>query len=1171
MRFVRLEIDGFKSFGMPVTFDIKPGIVGIVGPNGSGKSNIVDAVRWLFGERANSKLRMSDGPDVLYVGSNKRADRASVKAIFRNETKDISIERVYSDGKNVYMMNGSQTRLKDIEAVFMGTGTGRDLYSIVGQGEIAQLVSSSPEQIKTLVEEAAGVAVYKIKKNETLGKLSHVQENLDRLRDVMNEVERTMRSLNLKSKRALKYREYETELNSRKRKYFGHHFSVNSEKLNVLSGKTAEISDGIRRLQKELFELETQTSELKDLTSGAEEEIRKFENELERYREREKTLSELKEMYSSKLSSSRASHVELGTKKDSMNAELERSTERLEELKRIIGSLEKEEGEISLKLKEAEGSYSTLVEEMGKSEKKRAEIENRLSRLTKERNSIEVEISKASENTKDLTQRLAVLVDQIKEKTDKAAELQKELDEVDFEESKVLATVEQHNKELEAMDEKRRKIDSKVSETRNKRESLNSKILELKSRHEILVRNMESYAGYSGAVRAVMGAKAKGVIDVVANLIDVPRDIEMAVSVILGGRTQFVVVDNAQVAKECVELLKRSGAGRATFIPMDTVNLREPSIQTSIVFAPGVVGYAFKLVKAVKGYERLTNFLFREDLIVETLDHAIALRKNKNVNSRIVSLDGQLLAPAGTITGGSAERTDLVSHRRTLKDLESEILDRTEELKKFDADIGQLEVRREILIKEKADLERAILKESVSLNNSRGVKSNLLAQLASLQKEVNDLNKFKEDYTKRIQRYEKISSESGEKIVAIDLELKELEEHLRDDSTENLRKRQELEKVQEEMIDLKMGLNSIRERLSGYTNESARITGRVEEVRIELSEIKSKLEKVSVEIGEVREHLKVVDRDLGSVQTDIETLFNRSKNTKGNRDETLKNLERLETTSKKKRKELEVFRESLHNFEIEKVSIESAIENAVNELVEAGGTKEETVSLDDETVKTLSSEIEEYERKLKFLGPVDLSAIEEYEKTSERYDDLSLQKTDLESSYASLEEVIMKTDEEARTLLIRTLDRINENFERMISILFSDGNGKLSFVEGADVLESPVEIKVKLPGKKIQKLYMLSGGEKSLVGLAFIFSLLMINPSPFYILDEVDAALDDFSTQRFINLLSEYSKRATFLIMTHNKIVMEGADTLYGVTMINGVSTVIPVELSEFSTTGTEG
>jgi chromosome segregation protein len=1171
MRLARLEIDGFKSFGTYARFDIPKGITCIVGPNGSGKSNVVDAVRWIFGERANSKLRMSTASDVLYAGSQnvRKAERAWVKAVFINDNnKEISVERTFTaDGKNSYFLNGSSTRLKDITKIFMGTGTGRDLYSIVGQGEISNLVNSSPEQIKMLVEEAANVATYKSKKAETLSKLLGVEENLQRLQDVISEVERNMRSLNLKSKRAQRYQEYDAELKKRKRAYFGHFYFLNSNKLKGVDEELKTLSDEIEKEQKELFELELQSSELKELSSGVEEEIKRFESELEKYREREKTLANLKELYSSKLSNDRTNYVELGTKKDSMRSEVDRSFERLEELKRLIFSLDEEYAKMAEELESLEKTYNGKAEEISRQEKKRTEMEAEISKLTKQKNSLEVAKSKASENLNDLKQRLEVLESQLAEKNEKAIELQKKLDEISREESNVASKLEDKNKKLSQIELKRQKIEEEMNTLHKRRDSLNSERMELSTRRDILKRNVEEYAGYSKAVRAVMNAGIDGVVDVVANLLDVPRDVEIAISVLLGSRAQNIVVKNSKVAKKCVELLKDARAGRATFIPMDMIDLRDPVINASLISAPGMVGYAAKLVKAVKGYEGLVNFLFSHDLIVKTLQNAIDLKQKKSLHSRIVSLDGQLVSSSGTITGGSVERSDFVSQRRMLKDIESRILSISQEMKEIDAKIADLQVSREIAFKEKNDIEKTLLQDNLSLNNSRNTKESILAQLASLQKEVDNLEKFKKDYLKRIEKDKKILEDSESEMNEIDIEITRLEGELKGDKTDTLKKRQEIESLQEKMIDVKMNMNSLKERADGYRKEAARLSKRVDDIESEIAEINSKMEAFSKDMKQSQERLENVERDLSSVRKDMEDLFSRSKNSKGSRDQTIQKLEKLEREVNEKKENIEKIREKLHTLELEKVSLENTMQNSLDEFLKAGGNTQEAHSLEKEELDKIAEEIENYEKKMKFLGPVDLSAIDEYSKVEKRHEELLEQKKDLEKSKSSLEDVIKKTDEEARTLLRDTLNVINENFGKMISILFSQGSGYLSFTNEEDVLTSPVEINVKLVGKRTQKLYMLSGGERSLVGLALIFSLLMINPSAFYILDEVDAALDDFSTQRFVNLLSEYSKNSNFIVMTHNKIVMERADTLYGITMVNGASTVIPVELSEFSET----
>lgn len=1171
MKLVRLEIDGFKSFGSHVSFEIKDGIVSIVGPNGSGKSNIVDAIRWLFGERATSKLRMSDANDVLYFGSNniKKADKATVKATFSGDGRDVSIERFYQiDGKSNYLLNGAVSRLKDIEEIFFGTGTGRDFYSIVGQGEISNLVNSSPAQIKALVEEAAGVLIYKERKNEALSKLKSVNENLDKLKALMEEVERTLRSLNLKSKRALKYKEYESILAEKKKRYFGHLLKINMKKDMEIKEKISDRSMKVEEIQKALFNLELEGSRLKDISLSAQEDIKKFENEIEIYRQRERTLSDLKDSISAKLSDMRSSYVELGTKKDGMKAEMERNTVRLEELARLILSLKEEDEKISLNLSEAEKNYNAITEEVSKEQKKRALSESRISELTKNRNSSEVERSKAFENSKDLRQRLDILNVQIREKTETASKISTDLDKFTSDESKFLSNVENKSKRLSEIDAERKKLDEELKASKNKRDLLSSKLVELKSKHGVLLTNIESYSGYSNATRSVMNSGIKGIIDVVANMIDVPTDVEIAISVILGGRMQNIVVKNSDVARSCVEFLKHENAGRTTFIPIDMINLKEPNVQSSVISSKGVVGYAFKIVKSMKGYESLVNFLFGTDLVVETLDNAIEIKKRFDFRARIVSLDGQLVSPAGTITGGSldkSERTDLISQRRILKDIENDIINFSDEMKDVEKISSEFQNRIDDLLLERKGIESMLLKDNISLNNSRGNKNSLLSQLASMQKEVNNLERMKQDYSVKIEKNDGIVINSEERIRKIDSELLTLESSMRNDSTEDIKRHQEMEKVQEYMIDLKMQLNSVRERFNGYSNEKARLSKRLDELSSDVSAIDIELEKNFNEINASEERLKSTEKNLDSVRKDAEKLFERSKDTKWDREELLKNLEEIEKKSLEKRDEASSLREELHSLDIEKVSLNASIQNINSEIQKIGETIEEPVELDEQTFNALALDIEDYERKMKFLGPVDLSSIQEYEDSEKRFNDLKTQRDDLENSYNSLQDVIKRTDDEARVRLTSTIDKINDNFGKMISVLFSEGTGLLSFIDGMDILDAPVEINVKLPGKKSQKLYTMSGGEKSLVGIAFIFSLLMINPSSFYILDEVDAALDDFSTQRFIDLLEEYSKRATFIVITHNKFIMEKANMLYGITMIDGVSTIIPVELSEFS------
>lgn len=1168
MKLLSMTLHGFKSFAKPTRLYFADKVTAIVGPNGGGKSNIVDAIRWVFGEQSMKQLRADEKYDVIFAGSSTMpaASSAYVEIVFENENDRIVVSRMLTnDGKNLYMLNGETVRLKDIHEKFIGTGIGKEFYSIAGQGQIERIVNASPEELRLLLEEAAETAFYREKKKESMARLEVVNSNLTRVQDLLYELDRQRKSLYLKAKRAERYQEYSARLEQVKKLYYGNVLKKEMKRLSHLQNQHAETSEKIKDLQKQLLNIETNWSTLKQEFANVDKEIEGFTNLLEDYKKRQTTLMELREMYSRRLNERETKFVETTTRLDSAKEQIATIDKRSDELNLIFKALIDEIGSKESELTKVEQSRNEIISRYSEKEKQLLALKEKRDLANKEKLSLEGELSRIEEGLDDLSKRTAMIDSQLDLKQKRLSGLQEELSAL-LEKLKTSGDREASlAKELQSVRERLSELSNEKRSTFEQLDNVKRSLRNLDEEEAKIRYRIQTYEGYTRSVRAIFAKKAEGefdgVFDVVGNLVSFPAEYAKAIEVLLGGAVQHVVVDNANTAKKVIEWLNSEKVGRVTFLPLDLIESHFSGMR-EIERHPGFVGYAAQIVRVNQQFMALPGYLFGNDIIVKTLDDAVDIKKRYKVRCRMATLNGEIIGQHGSITGGEVEveRTDsLVKRKLRLNEIATQRLELSSIERLHQQKLNQIDQEVQTLTNQERLVERELTDVIAEGSSTKRMIEELSKTVEELSKEINSLEQLKRGYLLKSEgmqmRRESILSELEElslKVTSYESELKDFDEQL---SSE----KQVIEEISTQYSQLKAEVTSLLERKLHYESELARLRDQKQRLEEESLQLASQSEEIEKEIDRLRNTMLENQRELETVKKETENLFETMRMQRSDKDQKLAQLDELEKKMQQMKEEREKSREYLHHLELSIQEVQNKIQQLIGEVDEQ--TALEAEELEAERLEALKNELEDLQNKIKYLGPVDLLAIDEYNQVESKYNDLAIQKKDLEDAKEKINDLIKRTDEEARNRLLDVYEQVNTKFNYFISLLFAGGEGEIRIEPGKDILEAGVEISVKKPGKRIQKLQLLSGGEKALVGIALLFALLEVKPSPFYVLDEIDAPLDEFNAERFKRLLEDGSTKAQFVVITHNKVVMESADLLHGVTMIDGVSNVVPVEI----------
>jgi len=1173
-----IEMQGFKSFADRVVLEFQDGITGIVGPNGSGKSNVADAVRWVLGEQSAKQLRGTRMEDIIFAGTQlrKKLGFAYVAMTFDNSDHKLSTpydevkvaRRVYRSGESEYLLNASVCRLRDVQELFLDTGIGKEGYSIIGQGQIEKILSGRPEDRRELFDEAAGIAKFKKRKQDALRNLEEEQKNLVRIKDIIAEIEVQIEPLKKQAKKAQEFLQYREEL------------------------KTQEISQFLLesgQVQKSILELDEKLKTAKEDYAAAEKD---FAAQKASYEELLKTEQEQKTEWANhqqtllKARVDREKHEGNGNVlREKLHAAEERrqqNTQRLQEILQQSRAREKERVEhitaieklregsedIFRENQEMAGKVSGLSAQISRLEEVSEEKKDQIFEIKSSRLSLQAEINRYKTMLDQNTIKKAEYQKQLLVKKGKEEAVKKELKE---NEEKYLSAIEQEKKCLERKAKETKEYQQQKKEAEELRTLIEERQMAFhreSSRLESLRSITERYDGFGNSIKRVMEQKHSGVLGVVSDVIRVKRRYETALEAALGGSIQNVVTDTEETAKQMIAFLKQHQYGRATFLPLTGLSVNE-HINRDVLSEQGVIGYGNTLVETEARFGRLADFLLGRTLVVDTIDHAILIARKYRQSVRMVTLEGELFSVGGAMSGGRYKSAgNLLGRRREIEELEKKTGNLSRELSEYKNKLESLIQSNGKRSGRFEDMERMLQELSLQKNTMELKNQQLLDRQNEIENDFADYQK--EEHT--------LESQSGG--------LKQAVADLEKDIQETEQQEAECQKESEQMA---VQLKQMRADLEQYSKQA-------EQFRMEHAAV---LQKISFE----EEHMKRIDKEqqgfeqekkrlesdsesISASEEELKEQIRLEQDLAGKEEEQIKKQEAFGKVLQQKQKETSVqlkeavirreeMQEQLTSLDRECYRLESqkrADKAKLDEMSEYIWKEyqltyyqaKDKIEWPTETLPVIKKRVEALQQKKKALGDVNVNAIEDYRQVSGRYDLMKGQHDDVVAAEEALLKIIDDLDHQMREQFEEKFQEIRVQFDQVFRELFGGGQGTLELTDKDDVLTAGIRIHAQPPGKKLQNMMQLSGGEKSLTAIALLFAIQNLKPSPFCLLDEIEAALDDANVKRFAKYLHKLTKDTQFLVITHRRGTMAAADVLYGITMQEkGVSTLVSVSLVE--------
>ena len=1182
----KLEAHGFKSFADKIEIDFKNGITGIVGPNGSGKSNVIDSVRWVLGEQSPKTLRGSRMEDIIFNGTSHRKPlgMAEVSLTFNNSQGFLPIDysevtitrRLYRSGESEYLINKVPCRLKDIRELLMDTGIGIDGYSLIGQGQIDSILSNKPDDRRQIFEEAAGIVKFKSRKVEAERKLDNTNQNLIRIEDILGELESRVEPLKKQSEKAKAFLELSEELKDleinmflrdiddvkRKLKAEEEQFNiVETQHSNYLvkreglgnnqlecQNKIEGLQNDIQDMKENYFEIINTTKKLEGDKVLYEEKIQNIENNISRIKGEIDSISIQDKDINIQLSSLLTESDELENLLSENNELLLNENKKSQDMIRFITTHQEKSEDYKSKVIEVLNSISSSKSEINSINAIKKNIVNRIQKIEDERHNL---LDSERENLENL--RL------IEDEIDK---IKNSLKEKNLEKEDLIAENNKYNNEYQTL------LKTYESERNNLRD--------LQSERRLLEAMDKSYEGFSASVRKTLQlcqdqrGIGKGVHGVVAELMSIPKEYEIAMEVALGYSMQNIVCNAEDDAKAIIKYLKENNLGRVTFLPLSNVHSkqRDQEINFKVKDFKGYIGVASNLISCSKQYNSLFHYLLGKTLIVDNIDSALKISKLVR-KFKIVTLEGDVINPGGTITGGSykSKISNVFSRKRKLVELGSKVSKLNNlvnqyghDLKEYKNNLEDINEKLKINSSVAENIRLMLIKKENILSNIKNQGHSLNLSMETLKKELEELKGELSDMEETVVKKQSLISSLKSESIEAEKNIKNIEVLIEE-------KQRESNSLNEYITSIKVNLASEKEKRDNVLKEINRIKSTINVWKDNKINKENELSKLEAEKESYMENLDSIiisinDNEILSKQIDYNVKkFDEEKNIWNEKNKDL--IEKIEVVDTA----LNDLKESLHKIEVRRTRLELQYDNYIKKIWE----KYELSYMDSLNYKKdigdfndASKKISHLNREIKKLGEVSLASIKEYEEVSERYSFLKSQKEDLIKAKESLKQVILELENTMKKQFIKSFHEINENFSVIFKELFSGGKAKLELEEDGNVLEGKIEIIAQPPGKKLQNLSLLSGGERALTAIALLFSILRTKPTPFCILDEIEAALDDVNIFRFADFLKEFTKNSQFIIITHRKGTMEIIDYLYGITMQEyGVSKVVSVKLSD--------
>ncbi len=1180
MHLKNLELQGFKSFADKTVLEFRPGITAVIGPNGSGKSNISDAIKWVLGEQSMKSLRGAKSEDVIFAGTQNRKSLgfAEVSMVIDNTDNSLPIEyaevtitrRLYRTGESGYFINKVPCKLKEILELFMDTGIGKDGYSMIGQGKIDEILSNKSEDRRNIFEEAAGIVKYRTRREESEKKLEQTKINLIRINDILSEIEATLEPLKIQAEKARIFLDLREELKNIEIGLFLYKIDTYKEKLENLKN------------DKEIFENQqleenNKLSDMQNLRESLKQEIDNLTEEIERMQNLSFESKNKIEQITSNINISKeriSNNSQNKTRLESEITESEQNIQKLEEEKKnketkkdsLVQNKEKFQKELEEKEQELEKLTKKLSKKELEIEDKKKKVENLTEQKYENQNKIAVcdtNYENALNSKKQQEKEKAQIISNLDKKRDERNEMLKSFNEIESNKAEKQKSLEKIKKQKEDLDKKTKEYEDVIANLTDDRRMKQTRL-------NFLVETEREKEGYAKSVKDLLIAcesnlsLKKGINGVIANIISTDSKYQVAIEMALGAAIQNIVTDTEQDAKKMIEYLRKNNLGRATFLPISSI--RGKRLEKIASRNEGVIGIASELVKADKKYSEIIENLLGRTVITEDMESAIKLAKDNKYSFKIVTLDGDIINPSGSMTGGS-------NSKKTVN-----ILGRSTEIKKLEKDIKDIDSKitnkiaeKDNFLKKNEDIIQKIEQETSEMQQAEIVYAREKEKLNGIEEEIHRLEESKQ---KAIDALEKIEVQANENIAEkenLENNILELNKEI-EVLTAEIKEFSELNKDDQKYIDdLNLDITNLKISVSSFDESSLSIEEMVERINTDIENYKNSIENKKKQIEESIKQNEDLEKVILELEENIKKIKEETLNS-GNKTEELRKTrqEKSEMLSNKEKEITSQFetiqniKEQLVKVDVKITSGEQDITDIINELWEEYEVTPNNVKdyKKPDNIQETQKRVNELHKKIKDLGDVNVSSIEEYKKTKERYETMGEQRLDLENTMAKLRNIIQDMTTTMKKQFKEKFTLINKYFNEVFVELFGGGKAELVLEDEENILECGIDIKAQPTGKKLQNMMLLSGGEKALTAIAILFAILKINPAPFCILDEIEAALDDVNVYRFADFLKKFSKNTQFLVITHRKGTMEAANTVYGVTMEeNGVSKLLSIDL----------
>ena len=1176
-----IEVHGFKSFANKIVFDFHNGITGIVGPNGSGKSNVADAVRWVLGEQSAKQLRGASMQDIIFAGTENRKplSYAYVAITLDNADHKLPVDfeevtvarRVYRSGESEYLLNGTPCRLKDVNELFYDTGIGKEGYSIIGQGQIERILNGKPEERRELFDEAAGIVKFKRRKATAQKKLEDERENLLRVNDIFSELERQVAPLEKQANTAKIYLQKKEELKT---------YDVNMFLLEVerIEKEQSEVQKKYRIADDELKEANASYESTKAEYENLERAMESIEEEINATKDKlnntsvtrgklEGQINVLKEQIHTAELTEEHLQSRLAVIEKEKNEKKNQNAEYVRQEEKIRAGI----AEISEKRTKAEAELEEIQTAIAKCKESMENGKNEIITLLNNKASIQANRERYDTMLEQINIRKAELTKRLLQRKSEEADSEKLLLECKNAYKEACDAIEAVKSSIQEMEEKERDWGRKKKEVTEQLEGIRIQYHKEQSRLESLKNIAERYDGYGNSIRKVMEQKEKekGIIGVVADLIKVDKKYETAIEIALSGNIQNIVTEDESTAKRMIGFLKQNRLGRATFLPLTSVKGKDNSKNEKYLKEEGILGFANKLVEADSRYEGIMSYLLGRVLVADTIDHALSLAKKSQYSLHIVTLEGEYLSPGGSMAGGAFKNSsNLLGRKREIEDLEKKLSQLVAEIKVDRVRMEEIKTAEALLVSdkeaEKLKLQELFLKKNTAELNlkqeedkqkeSETVYAGLKRENEEIERQILEINSNKEQILTEIEAATKREEE-------IKTETEKLQNVLNEQAQIEDVAAKKVSEIQLEEANYNQQAEFVIENTKRITAELKKLDEEVLEVQAQMKEATADVEKKTNDIKEIEKTILASDDShvdlenyLKDCQKKKEEMSTEYKGFFQKREDISKHISELDK---------EVFR-----LNSQREKLEEALEYQNNYMWEEYElTLHHAMTLrkkEDTSLPELKKKITTIKEEIRKLGDVNVNAIEDYKEILGRYEFLKGQHDDLIEAEKTLLGIIDDLDTGMRKQFTEKFAEIQHEFDKAFKELFGGGKGTLELVEGEDILECGIRIIAQPPGKKLQNMMQLSGGEKSLTAIALLFAIQNLKPSPFCLLDEIEAALDDSNVDRFAKYLHKLTKNTQFIVITHRRGTMNAADRLYGITMQEkGVSTLVSVNLIE--------